>query len=462
MAQRVFDYQEISNLYNQMNTITGDKGDPTSIAGILDQVNLDYTDVVQGVVGEDEMALFGELGQQMLLNWENTSANFPNFVENFGAWSTLVAQAAGDYSNFEAQVKGIQTASPLGWAAGTMTDSFITTSTYANAYTDQEIADMAAVSKFHQLTGATYIDTGMVSYLRTSDIFEGVELALDAFAIYGGVKTVKALLPQIKAASAMVTPIASSSTANGFKTANKGGGRTSYVYDNNAPGAKASGVVVKNGESLRRVMTKTGDAWQVGKGGTNKISRWFANITNKTGRGYEFLGNALNSKATFNGQAVGVLKESFNVAGLNAGTVGNWGLAAAGANAFGRVVDVSGNVIDANSTGSYYTALAAGDQVQIGDDSYTFFAQGTNGTNIVADEKGNLLYCDSAGDMKNVTINTSGGLVNATMDNTDDQSLFYAGNSTLGKANELTYAIVAEDYDAYYDTLDANMERLNS
>ena len=58
---RVFDYAEVSNLYNQMNTITGDKSDPTSIAGILDKINIDYTDVVHGVVGEDEMAIFGEL-----------------------------------------------------------------------------------------------------------------------------------------------------------------------------------------------------------------------------------------------------------------------------------------------------------------------------------------------------------------------------------------------------------------
>ena len=147
---RVFDYTEISNLYNKMNTITGDKSDPTSIAGILEKINLDYTDVVHGVVGENEMAIFGELGQQMLLNWENTSANFPNFVENFSAWSTLVAQAAGDYSQFEQQVKGIQTASPLGWASGGMQDSFITTSVYADALSEQEIAQLAAVSEFHQ------------------------------------------------------------------------------------------------------------------------------------------------------------------------------------------------------------------------------------------------------------------------------------------------------------------------
>jgi hypothetical protein len=335
---RVFDYTEISNLYNKMNTITGDKSDPTSIAGILEKINLDYTDVVHGVVGENEMAIFGELGQQMLLNWENTSANFPNFVENFSAWSTLVAQAAGDYSQFEQQVKGIQTASPLGWASGGMQDSFITTSVYADALSEQEIAQLAAVSEFHQLTGATYIDTGMVSYLKQQDFWEGVELGLDVLSVVGGIKTVKALVPQIKAASAMVTPVASSASANGFKTVTKGG-KTSYVYNNNAPGARASGAV-KHGQGLRHTMTTTGNGWQIGNGSTtNKVTQWIANTSNKAGRGWAFMGQ-LGKNATHNAAATGVLRESFTVAGLDAAKVATTGIITAGSNTLAEGVAI--------------------------------------------------------------------------------------------------------------------------
>lgn len=32
------------------------------------------------MAGEDLLALYGDLGSQMLLNWENTSATFPLFI----------------------------------------------------------------------------------------------------------------------------------------------------------------------------------------------------------------------------------------------------------------------------------------------------------------------------------------------------------------------------------------------
>ena len=457
---RVFDYTEISNLYNKMNTITGDKSDPTSIAGILEKINLDYTDVVHGVVGENEMAIFGELGQQMLLNWENTSANFPNFVENFSAWSTLVAQAAGDYSQFEQQVKGIQTASPLGWASGGMQDSFITTSVYADALSEQEIAQLAAVSEFHQLTGATYIDTGMVSYLKQQDFWEGVELGLDVLSVVGGIRTVKALVPQIKAASAMVTPVASSASANGFKTVTKGG-KTSYVYNNNAPGARASGAV-KHGQGLRHTMTTTGNGWQIGNGSTtNKVTQWIANTSNKAGRGWAFMGQ-LGKNATHNAAATGVLRESFTVAGLDAAKVATTGIITAGSNTLAEGVAIGSSFNDPNATGSYYTTLAAGDTIQVDDKQYTFFAQAPNGTNMVADDKGNLLYQDANGKMQKVTINTGGNVVNATLDNTDDQTVLYAGSTNLGQADSMTYAFYARDNNVYVDNIDANMDLLHN
>ena len=36
---RVFDYNEVSNIYNQMNQIIGDNSDPSSIAGLLYKID---------------------------------------------------------------------------------------------------------------------------------------------------------------------------------------------------------------------------------------------------------------------------------------------------------------------------------------------------------------------------------------------------------------------------------------
>ena len=54
---RVFEYAEIARIYGEMNTITGDSSDPTSIAGLLHKINEEYTEVVNGTAGEDELAL---------------------------------------------------------------------------------------------------------------------------------------------------------------------------------------------------------------------------------------------------------------------------------------------------------------------------------------------------------------------------------------------------------------------
>ena len=77
---RIFDYNEISNIYKSMNEIIGDNSNPTSIAGLLYKIDQNYREVVNGTAGEDLLALYGGLGSQMLLNWENTSATFPLFI----------------------------------------------------------------------------------------------------------------------------------------------------------------------------------------------------------------------------------------------------------------------------------------------------------------------------------------------------------------------------------------------
>jgi hypothetical protein len=92
---RVFDYTEIARIYGEMNTITGDSSDPTSIAGLLHKINEEFTEVVNGPAGEDELALKGDAASDLKNSWDNTvSDHFTKFVENFGAWSTAVAASA--------------------------------------------------------------------------------------------------------------------------------------------------------------------------------------------------------------------------------------------------------------------------------------------------------------------------------------------------------------------------------
>lgn len=418
---RVFDYTEISNLYNKMNTITGDKSDPTSIAGILEKINLDYTDVVHGVVGENEMAIFGELGQQMLLNWENTSANFPNFVENFSAWSTLVAQAAGDYSQFEQQVKGIQTSSPLGWASGRMQDSFITTSVYADALSEQEIADLAAQSQFYQLTGATYVDTGMVSFLNKSDIYEGIELALDVATIVTAGFTVPKYIKGIR----------SLTTAGNARTLTTAGGAV---------------ISSANPNSISALRNTLGSTKGFGR------AKEFLKVLTSRNKAGQF--RALVTTSTDAAGAANVLAMSSS---LNPALAGRAAAGWAGARLINKLIPTGPEV-----TGTGFATQSYGSVVQIGGTDYEFLGQSANGTNLYTDVNGNVVYDTGSDTVAPVTFNNGGTMTPVTISNLKEDTEMIAGNDTVGQFGSLTAGIVTEDFDGYYDTLDANMERLQS
>ena len=49
-----------------------------------------------------------------------------------------------------------------------------------------------------------------------------------------------------------------------------------------------------------------------------------------------------------------------------------------------------------------------------------------------------------------------------TINNLTDETEMIAGNDTVGQFGALTAGIVTEDFDGYFDTLDSNMERLQS
>ena len=86
MAERTFDYEKI---------------EPDTVAGSVHTADEKY----KKKVGMIEEALYGDLAQKLLSNWNNVSSSFPNFVANFNNWANLVGKSAGSYSEFETKIR---------------------------------------------------------------------------------------------------------------------------------------------------------------------------------------------------------------------------------------------------------------------------------------------------------------------------------------------------------------------
>lgn len=185
MAERKFDYNNVGTVYNQMKNIND------NIKTLL----TDTDNEVHNKVDVCEEAIYGDLGNQLLLSWDNISSNFPNFMDNFENWSALVAKASGDYSQFEADVAAFKNANPLGVTSAGATQGAVATSSYNNSLTAEEIAELDVATVFYEPTGATYIDTGMVAYAKqhktmniVGDVLNVVSIALSVVQVGAAVK----------------------------------------------------------------------------------------------------------------------------------------------------------------------------------------------------------------------------------------------------------------------------------
>ena len=134
MAERKFDYENVATVYKNMQNITGDASNEDSIAGILHKINEEVHDSVNVC---DE-AVFGNLGKQLLLDWDNTSSNFDSFVESFNNWAALIAQSSGNYAEFEKKVAGLTKANPLGLTSNGKKKNYIEKSPYTD-YTKENL-----------------------------------------------------------------------------------------------------------------------------------------------------------------------------------------------------------------------------------------------------------------------------------------------------------------------------------
>ena len=292
MAEHTFDYAQIGEIYKAMTEITGDAGSPDSIAGILELANKE----MEAKCGVELEAIYGPLANQLTLDWQNFSSNFPNFVANFNNWSTAVASASQDYTDFEARAKSsveaMRDSNPLGYASAGATTNFIEDSYYQqynDEHLEQWVVDAANLGNLYALTAADYTDTGMVA--KYQGHVSRVKTA-EGFAIAAGVTALASW-----GAHAIIGTEAGAAAGAGLKglwgKASAGLGRT-WGAIKSAGGTVAgkahafwaglkSGAV---GTSLKGAATKVG-SWLAGGEGAwlvkGETGKWVLTELGKTG-----------------------------------------------------------------------------------------------------------------------------------------------------------------------------------
>lgn len=188
MAERKFDYENVKSIYEKINRTIGSEGDSGSdtIIGILNSIDKTYKDMVN----VKDKAVLGDLGRQLLLDWENTSSDFPNFIANFQNWSALVAQAGGDYQAFEDSVNTIKSTYTYGLTGvdpvtgQPITNGYVNTGVYSyyDSETVKSIIDEMSLD-FFEMEGTEYVDTGAVRAEKTREIFAWVALVGNSVSI---------------------------------------------------------------------------------------------------------------------------------------------------------------------------------------------------------------------------------------------------------------------------------------
>ena len=206
---RKFDYVAVSNTFKNMTEITGDASTPDSIAGILHDIDNVYREYVD----KNDMAIYGDLGKQLLLDWDNTSSDFPSFVTNFENWANLIANAAGAYQQFEQDIANTKVNNPLGTSSAGLQQAY----TSIGNYSGYDSSAALNVHSFVGLSGMGYIDTDMESYekqRKTSAMWSfGLNAVSTILSVIGGGKVVGAE----RAAGKTLTTTVNSIAQNGLR-----------------------------------------------------------------------------------------------------------------------------------------------------------------------------------------------------------------------------------------------------
>jgi len=402
-----FDYKGMAEEYKKFTTIVGSAGDSTSIAGILNDTNQDVTDYVDVL----DQAIFGDLGKQLKMDWDNFSSDFPKFVEMFDSWATYVSAAAGDYSKAEADIASFNEKHPLGFASPEgMTQGYVQTGFYSQAYSSEDIQALRDMAQFYQLTGATYVDTGMVAFAKKSRLFNA---AGDIFNLAGCVVGGASIFKSLNAFKSIgIISNATPSTALAIPGQEGVNALTRPLYVGVFNPANPSNVV-----SLP--MNKI---WQL----------WSINPT---------LGR-IGAQA-FAAQA------SFKVMGAS-----SLGLAAAstGTNWLGRTFSKMGAYYnpDVYMSGQDYINAWGKQDVQVNGSSYHYAMTTPGGQQVYMDDQGGLFTYDG----QNTTAVSNGDTGKpATIQDLDDTFTMNVGGETVTQDTEVTFETGDVNYRSYGSSL---------
>lgn len=414
MAERTFDYAKIAEIYKSMNQITGDAGTPDSIAGILHLAD----EEMFNKVNVSEQAIYGDLGSQLKLDWDNFSSNFPNFVANFNNWATAVATANNDYSQFEQDVQGFRDTHKFGVAAAEgMTASFVDTGYYADAYSEEDLAKLREMAHFYELTGATYIDTGMESFAKRNTAFNVVTDLLSVAAV----------------AASGVTVANAVRGAVGFWTGTYGAGGITRLQ------------AMSNWRNVASIPKLAADATLA-----QRLAHYGAVATAYAG--YMLPGGSKFGTAFWNGvQASARTVPSLATAGV-----------AAGGGLLSNIGSAIGQNYDINRYGSgLENANPWGDRsVTVDGTTYTHVVNSENGTQLYVDyNTGNVFY-GNGNSMNPVTIDNGDGTQRNV--NLDDlaapEFTIYCGNEAIS-SNDGFNAVVGEgEYRSYGESIPTSVE----
>ncbi len=95
---RKFDYEQMKAIHDKMQDIN------ERISDTFTKLNNDMDELCQ----VEREAIYGDLGEQLQLDWDNTSSDFPNFLQNFDNWGQVVASVSGNFATFEQEVQGLK------------------------------------------------------------------------------------------------------------------------------------------------------------------------------------------------------------------------------------------------------------------------------------------------------------------------------------------------------------------
>lgn len=399
MAERKFDYNSVGTVYNQMKSIND------NIKTIINDTN---THVHERVDVCDE-AVYGDLGNQLLLSWENISSDFPAFIDNFENWSALVAKASGDYSQFEADVSAFKNANPLGVTSAGAQYGAVATSDYNNTFTTEEIANLDAYTVFYEPTGATYIDTGMVEFAKKHKVYNIVTDALN--------------IANLAACGIGAFKIAKGGAA--FLKSGVGAGKLTVHQ-------------TLKGQAVRAAKGLTGIKYATKYAGT------YAKILLKGGK--------TSAKI-----ATGFWK-SIGDAAKGAGAIA---AAGAGAGIMSDIVYKTGAEYQADKymTGSA-ASLRAGQGVVINNQDYCYIGSTPGGQRLFTDTNGKIHYMDQNQNVVAVNVTNSNGQTSAaTIETMDENFTMNVGgetitqNTTLSKYDSANYRNIVSNANQYMDSI---------